>query len=309
MIGTSRTRGRLKQLWTAVRAAIEGGRGQQKAEHAAEVARLHVEGGRAIPRHIAIIMDGNGRWATGRRLPRLMGHKAGVDALRRVVELCHDERIPMLSVYAFSTENWGRPREEVEGLMRLFWEVIQSDLERLRREGVRLRHIGRLEDLPPDIQLAIREAEAVTRANDKLCLNVCFNYGGRAEIVDAVRRIVASGTPAEEVTEEMIGRHLYTCDLPDPDLIIRTAGEMRLSNYLIWQAAYAEYYSTPVLWPDFGREDFLAALGAYSQRKRRYGKLDDTPVVAPVPQAPERTREQGRDASQASAPLVAEPVR
>jgi undecaprenyl diphosphate synthase len=280
MIRASRTKGRVQRLWTAVGTAIDGGRQQQEAERRAEVARLHVEQGRAIPRHIAIIMDGNGRWATQRHLPRLMGHNAGVEALRRVVELCHDERIPMLSVYAFSTENWGRPREEVDGLMRLFWEVIQSDLERLHREGVRVRHIGRMEELAPDIQRAVQEAMDLTHENTALCLNVCFNYGGRAEIVDAVRQIVASGTAPEDITEEMIGRHLYTRGLPDPDLIIRTAGEMRLSNYLIWQAAYAEYYSTPVLWPDFGREDFLAALRAYSQRKRRFGTLEDTPVAA-----------------------------
>jgi undecaprenyl diphosphate synthase len=281
MIGSNRTRGRLKQLWTAVGTVVDGGRQQQEAERQAEVARLHVRDGRAIPQHIAIIMDGNGRWATRRRMPRLMGHKAGVDALRRVVELCHDEHIPMLSVYAFSTENWGRPREEVDGLMRLFWDVIQSDLERLRREGVRLRHIGRMEDLAPDIQQAVTHAMEITRDNTELALNICFNYGGRAEIVDAVRHIIAEGTPAEAITEELISRHLYTSDLPDPDLVIRTAGEMRLSNYLIWQAAYAEFYSTPILWPDFDRAAFMDALEAYSQRKRRFGKLDDT-ALAPL---------------------------
>jgi undecaprenyl diphosphate synthase len=280
MIGSNRTRGRLKQLWTAAGAVLEGGRRQQEAERQAEVARLRVQGGLAVPQHIAIIMDGNGRWATRRRMPRLMGHKAGVDALRRVVELCHDERIPMLSVYAFSTENWGRPREEVDGLMRLFWDVIQSDLERLRREGVRLRHIGRMQDLAPDIQQAVTHAMEITRDNSELALNICFNYGGRAEIVDAVRQIIAAGTPADAVTEDLISQHLYTSNLPDPDLVIRTAGEMRLSNYLIWQAAYAEFYSTPILWPDFDRAAFMDALAAYSQRKRRFGKLEDT---APAP--------------------------
>ncbi|HEY7781118.1 MAG TPA: polyprenyl diphosphate synthase [Ktedonobacterales bacterium] len=305
MIGTTRNKGRIKQLWTAVGTVIDGGRQQQRAEREAEIARLHVRDGRAVPRHIAIIMDGNGRWATNRRLPRLMGHKAGVDSLRRVVELCHDERIPMLSVYAFSTENWGRPRDEVDGLMRLFWDVIQSDLDRLRREGVRLRHVGRLAELAPDIQDAIRDAESVTSHNDKLCLNICFNYGGRAEIVDAVRAIVANGTPADAITEDMISGALYTRDLPDPDLIIRTAGEMRLSNYLIWQAAYAEYYSTAVLWPDFGKDDFLAALDAYSQRKRRFGKLDDTPAD---PASPSESVESG-EAAVREVPLHAEPVR
>ena len=307
MIGTSRAKGRMKRLWTAVGTALDGGRQQQEAERRAEVSRLYVEQGRAIPRHIAVIMDGNGRWATQRHLPRLMGHKAGVEALRRIVELCHDFHIPMLSVYAFSTENWGRPREEVDGLMRLFWEVIQTDLERLHREGVRLCHIGRMEDLAPDVQQAVRDAMELTRHDVELTLNVCFNYGGRAEIVDAVRQIVANGTPPEQIDEETIGRHLYTSGMPDPDLVIRTAGEMRLSNYLIWQAAYAEYYSTPVLWPDFGRDEFLAALHAYSQRKRRFGRLDDTPVAATA--APRATHDVTQGATRAASQVLVEPAR
>ena len=310
MAGMWKSRGRFKQLLAAMGAALDAGRQHQESERRAQVARLHVQQGRAIPQHVAIIMDGNGRWATRRHLPRLLGHKAGVDALRRVVELCHDEHIPMLSVYAFSTENWGRPREEVDGLMRLFWEVIQSDLERLRREGVRLRHIGRMEELAPDIQDAVHHAMGITQENAELCLNVCFNYGCRAEIVDAVRQIVAAGVPADQITEEMIGGHLYTRDLPDPDLVIRTAGEMRLSNYLIWQAAYAEYYSTPVLWPDFDRDDFLAALHTYSQRKRRFGRLDDTAAPESVAAAPAREPVQGIPAApRASAPVLIEPAR
>jgi undecaprenyl diphosphate synthase len=307
MASTGRAMGRMKRLWTAVGTALDAGRQQQEAEKRAEMARLYVQEGRAIPRHIAVIMDGNGRWATQRHLPRLMGHKAGVEALRRVVELCHDEQIPILSVYAFSTENWGRPREEVDGLMRLFWDVIQTDLERLHREGVRLRHIGRMEDLAPDIQQAVRDAMALTRDNTALTLNVCFNYGGRAEIVDAVRRIVADGIAPEDIDEEMINSHLYTNGLPDPDLVIRTAGEMRLSNYLIWQAAYAEYYSTPILWPDFGQEEFMAALHAYSQRKRRFGKLDDTPAAATA--APRATHNLNSGATRTASQAVAEPVR
>ena len=225
------------------------------------------------PNHVAIIMDGNGRWATRRALPRMFGHKAGVDALRRVVECATDEHVPMLSVYAFSTENWGRPQDEVSGLMRLFWEVIQSDLDRLDRNGVRLRHIGRMEGLSPDIQEAIQHSIEVTKHNSKLALNVCFNYGGRMEVVDAVRQIVADGLSPEMITEETISKYLYTRDLPDPDLVIRTASEMRLSNFLIWQAAYSEYYATETLWPDFTREDFINALDAYSQRQRRFGKV------------------------------------
>ncbi len=267
-------KGRIRSLLTTMGSVIDGGARAAEAERQAELGRLHFESGRAIPQHIAIIMDGNGRWATSRHLPRSVGHKAGVDALRRTVELCNDYHVPMLTVYAFSTENWGRPQEEVDALMRLMWETIRTDVDRLHREGVRLRHIGRLDGLAQDIQDAIHWMEDLTKDNDKLDLNVAFNYGGRAEIVDAVRAIVAEGTPPEQVTEELIERHLYTSGLPDPDLVIRTAGEMRLSNYLIWQVAYAEYYSTPTLWPDFGRDDFEAALDAYAQRKRRFGKTD-----------------------------------
>ncbi len=267
-------KGRLRSLLAAAGSVLDGGARAQEAERQFELGRLHFESGRAIPQHIAIIMDGNGRWATARHLPRSLGHKAGVEALRRTVELCNDYHVPMLTVYAFSTENWGRPQDEVDALLRLFWETIRSDLDRLHENGVRLRHIGRAQDLPSDMQDAIQHMERLTRHNDKLTLNVCFNYGGRAELVDAVREIVAQGIPAEKITEDVISRHLYTRDLPDPDLVVRTAGEMRLSNYLIWQAAYAEYYSTPVLWPDFGRTDFMAALEAFAHRKRRFGKLD-----------------------------------
>lgn len=265
---------RLRHLLAAVGVALDGGAKLREAERQAELARLHFRDGRAIPRHIAIIMDGNGRWATARHLPRSVGHSAGVEALRRVVQLADDYHVPMLTVYAFSTENWGRPQEEVDALMRLMWETIRTDVDRLHRNGVRLRHVGRLEGLAPDIQEAIHWMQDLTRDNTKLELNVCFNYGGRAEIVDAVRAIVAEGVAPEQVNEELIERHLYTHGLPDPDLVIRTAGEMRLSNYLIWQVAYAEYYSTPTLWPDFDHDDFVAALDAYAQRKRRFGKTD-----------------------------------
>jgi undecaprenyl diphosphate synthase len=269
-------------------AAFDGGARAREAEHQRELARLHFRQGQAVPQHIAIIMDGNGRWATRRHLPRAMGHRAGVEALRRTVRLCHDYAIPMLTVYAFSTENWGRPADEVEALMGLMWETIRTDVDRLHHEGVRLRHIGRREGLSAAIQRAIEHMESLTQDNDKLTLNVCFNYGGRAEIVDAVRAILAGGFPAEQITEELIERHLYTRGMPDPDLVIRTAGEMRLSNYLIWQVAYAEYYATPVLWPDFAHDDFVAALEAYASRKRRFGKLDapaTTEVAAPLPRA------------------------
>ena len=278
-------RGRLSQFLLNMRTVLDGGARWREAERRAELARLTFRDGRAIPRHIAVIMDGNGRWAQQRHLPRSMGHNAGVEALRRMVQLCDDYHVPMLSVYAFSTENWGRPQDEVDALMRLMWETIRTDVERLHRNGVKLRHIGRLADLAPDVQDAIRYMMDLTQDNTKFELNVCFNYGGRAEIVDAVREIVAAGTPAEEITEEAIGQHLYTRNLPDPDLIIRTGGEMRLSNYLIWQAAYAEYYSTPTLWPDFDYDDFMAALDAFAGRKRRFGKLDSQLAEASVAQS------------------------
>lgn len=264
---------RIRNLRALVRAFFGGARARE-AERQAEARRLRFRDGQAIPHHIAFIMDGNGRWATSRHLPRSMGHRAGVEALRRVVRLCNDYHVPMLTVYAFSTENWGRPADEVNALMGLLWETIRTDVDRLHREGVRLRHVGRLEGLDQDIQDAIHWMEELTSANNKLELNVCFNYGGRAEIVDAVRNIIAAKIPVEDVTEETISSYLYTRELPDPDLIIRTGGEMRLSNYLIWQAAYAEYYSTATLWPDFGEADLVAALDAYASRKRRFGKTD-----------------------------------
>ncbi|HTI14247.1 MAG TPA: isoprenyl transferase [Dictyobacter sp.] len=229
-------------------------------------------------RHIAIIMDGNGRWATKRHLPRVAGHKAGVSALRRIVKRASDENIEMLSVYAFSTENWRRPKGEVDALMRILWEVIRSDVEKLHRDGVRLRHLGRLHDLSPELQRAIIDSNELTKNNTGLTLNLCFNYGGRAEIVDAVRQIIADGHDPDSISEELIGSYLYTKNLPDPDLVIRTAGEMRVSNFLIWQSAYSEYYSTPKFWPDFGEDDLMAAIENFNQRERRFGRV--SPVSA-----------------------------
>jgi len=248
-------------------------KGKETMQSQSDAAQQLASEQKPVLRHVAIIMDGNGRWATKRHLPRLAGHKAGVNALRRVVEAAADENIEMLSVYAFSTENWARPRVEVEGLMRLFWETIRSDLEKLHSDGVRLRHLGRLQDLSPDIQQAVRDSVELTRKNTRIGLNVCFNYGGRAELVDAVRQIIADGRDPDVITEELISSYLYTRDLPDPDMVIRTAGEMRVSNFLLWQTAYSEYYATPTLWPDFGREDLRAALESYRQRQRRFGRL------------------------------------
>lgn len=247
--------------------------GKDKTQSQTVAKSLSASESRARVRHLAIIMDGNGRWAKKRHLPRIAGHKAGVDALRRVVECASDEQIEMLSVYAFSTENWGRPQTEVDGLMRIFWETIRTDVEKLHRNGVRLRHLGRLSDLSPDIQRAIGEMVDLTKNNTRLALNVCFNYGGRAELVDAVRQIIADGRDPASITEELISSYLYTRDLPDPDLVIRTAGEMRVSNFLLWQSAYSEYYATSTLWPDFGRDDLQAAMESFSKRQRRFGKL------------------------------------
>ena len=259
---------------TRVRQLFPAMRGKEQAQTQSVLAMPPVP---CPVRHVAIIMDGNGRWATKRHLPRLAGHKAGVTALRRVVEAAADENIEMLTVYAFSTENWGRPRAEVDGLMRLFWETIRSDLEKLHRDGVRLRHLGRLQDLSPDIQQAVRDSMELTRNNTRVALNVCFNYGGRAELVDAIRQIVADGRDPASITEELIDSYLYTRDLPDPDLVIRTAGEMRVSNFLLWQSAYSEYYATPTLWPDFSREDLQRALENFRQRQRRFGRLVSPP--------------------------------
>jgi undecaprenyl diphosphate synthase len=262
---------------TRVRQLFPSAQGKEQAQTQTGLATSPVS---CPVRHVAIIMDGNGRWATKRHLPRLAGHKAGVNALRRVVEAAADEHIEMLTVYAFSTENWGRPRSEVDGLMRLFWETIRSDLEKLHRDGVRLRHLGRLQDLSPDIQRAVRDSMELTRNNTRVGLNVCFNYGGRAELVDAIRRIIADGRDPASITEELIGSYLYTRDLPDPDLVIRTAGEMRVSNFLLWQSAYSEYYATATLWPDFSREDLQQALENFRQRQRRFGRLAPASEIA-----------------------------
>lgn len=229
-----------------------------------------------IPQHVGIIMDGNGRWAQARGLPRSEGHRAGAENLRHIIEAAADFGIRILTLYAFSTENWSRPETEVRALLTLARRMIDRELETLHSHGVRLRHIGRREGLPPSLVRRIERAEALTHANDTLILNIAFNYGGRADIVDAVRAIVRKGIPPDEIDEAMISAHLSTAGLPDPDLIIRTAGEMRLSNFLIWQAAYAEYYSTPTLWPDFDREALYQALLAYQQRQRRFGGLPST---------------------------------
>ncbi len=228
-----------------------------------------------VPNHVAIIMDGNGRWARQRGLPRLAGHRAGTENIRRIVESCIRFGVKHLTLYAFSTENWNRPEEEVNGLMTILGEAIERETPKLHAEGVRIYHLGRLDGLNPGLCKAIESSTEKTRGNKNLILNICYNYGGRLEIVDAMRRIVEQGVAADQITEELISRHLYSSDSPDPDLIIRTAGEQRLSNFLIWQAAYSEYWFTPMYWPDFGKDEFRQALVDYGQRLRKFGKAPE----------------------------------
>lgn len=233
-----------------------------------------------LPRHVAIIMDGNGRWALSRGLPRLAGHKAGTENLRRVIRSTVEFGVKYLTIYAFSTENWGRPLEEVRGLMSILEDVLERELAELHAEGVQLRHIGRLERLPARLQTKVLDAIELTKNNDRLILNVAFNYGGRDEIVHAIQKMIKDGIPAGDVTDELVSRYLYTAGVPDPDLIIRTSGELRVSNFLIWQAAYSEWYVTPTYWPDFDKEEYRRALEAFAQRDRRFGKVSSNELEA-----------------------------
>jgi undecaprenyl diphosphate synthase len=226
-----------------------------------------------VPTHVAIIMDGNGRWASARGLPRMAGHRAGVDNLRRVIEAATEFGIRYMTIYAFSTENWRRPPDEVRGLLNILEDVIDRELDELHSNGVQLRHLGRLERLDPALQAKVLHAVRLTRDNQRLILNIAWNYGGRDEIVRAIQQIAAEDLLPEEIDEAVVSRHLFTADSPDPDLIIRTSGEMRVSNFLIWQGAYAELYVTPVFWPDFGREDLLEALQEFARRERRFGRV------------------------------------
>jgi len=224
-----------------------------------------------LPRHVAIILDGNGRWAEKRGLPRLSGHRAGVRNLRRILKALGKYGIEYVTLYAFSTENWNRPADEVNGIFGILTEVVGRESRELHKNGVRIRHIGRLEGLPEKVRKSIEKAIKLTGNNQGMTLAVALNYGGRAEIIDAVRRISEDKIPARDIDEAAFGRYLYTAGLPDVDLVIRTSGEMRTSNFLIWQAAYSEYYFTPVLWPDFDEAELEKALLAYSLRQRRFG--------------------------------------
>jgi undecaprenyl diphosphate synthase len=232
-----------------------------------------------MPAHIAIIMDGNGRWAVRRGLPRAAGHRAGREAVRRTVEACREVGVPVLTLYAFSTENWRRPREEVGALMDLLREAIIAEAEELHRNGIRLRLSGEIEYVPAEIRTELERAVALTACNQALVLNMALNYGGRAELVRAARRIameVAAGRLAPEaIDEDTVAAHLYTAGLPDPDLLIRTGSEQRLSNFLLWQSAYTEFCFLDTYWPDFGREHLVAAIAEYQRRRRRFGGTPD----------------------------------
>ena len=239
---------------------------------AAETTRRPLE---TLPRHVGIIMDGNGRWARGRGMPRLAGHRAGVENLRRILRAAVEFGVPVLTLYAFSTENWSRPETEIRGLMRLLAEALEKEVDELHKNGVQLRHIGDLAPLSDSLKSRIKAAIDLTQHNDRLVANIAFNYGGRQEITSAVREIVSKQIAPEEITEDLIGAHLYTAGQPPVDLIIRTSGEFRISNFLLWQSAYAEYYISSLYWPDFDEDEFYKALVAFGDRDRRFGGLSE----------------------------------
>jgi len=225
------------------------------------------------PQHVAIIMDGNGRWAKKRHLPRLAGHKAGGDNIRPVVKIFADYGVKYLTLYMFSTENWNRPRIEVAGLLSLLAKKIDQETQAFHQENIRLVHLGRLDRMSRKLREKVQAAVELTKNNTGLTLCLAFDYGGRDEIVQAARRIASAGIPGDNIDESVFARHLYNTDIPEPDLIIRTGGESRLSNFLLWQAAYSELHFTPVLWPDFGHKDVEEALSEYRRRQRRFGKI------------------------------------
>ncbi len=230
-----------------------------------------------LPKHVAVIMDGNGRWAKRQGLPRIMGHRRGVDVLKDLLRCCRDWGVQALTAYAFSTENWGRPLEEVEFLMTLFERVLRQELREMMQENVRINFVGNLAALPPTLQAEIDRSMSETHDNQGICFTVATNYGGRQEIIRACQALATQVQQGllqpEEIDESLFEQHLYTSGQPDPDLLIRTSGEMRVSNFLLWQVAYAELYVTDTLWPDFGRNEFHQALISYQQRERRFGKV------------------------------------
>jgi undecaprenyl diphosphate synthase len=232
-----------------------------------------------MPRHVAVIMDGNGRWAKQRGLPRVMGHRKGVDTLKKLLRCCRDWGIDALTAYAFSTENWGRPTREVDFLMTLFERVLRQELKEMMEEDVRIQFVGNLAALPDTLQQEIDRAVALTQSNQGICFSVATNYGGRQEILQACRAIATQVKQGqlqpEEIDEALFSRHLYTSNISDPDLLIRTSGEMRISNFLLWQLAYSEFYITDTLWPDFDEAEFHQAMKAFQRRDRRFGKVDN----------------------------------
>ena len=231
-----------------------------------------VPGGR-VPRHVAIIMDGNGRWAQARGWPRTVGHDKGTENIRRIVRAAVEQGIEYLTLWAFSTENWNRPADEVQSIIGLIARSIERELDELDREGARLRHIGSFEGLDDELREAVVGAIERTRDNDKIVLTLAFNYGGRAEILHAVKRLLEDRVDPAGLTEALFGQYLHTHDLPDPDLVVRTAGEFRFSGYLPWQAVYAEYWSAPVLWPDFDADHLRQAVTVYAERERKFGAI------------------------------------
>jgi undecaprenyl diphosphate synthase len=228
-----------------------------------------------LPEHVAIIMDGNGRWAKAHGMSRQAGHRAGTENIRRVIETFARYEVPYLTLYAFSTENWSRPKREVSALIRLIGHFIDKELRALDENGVRLRHIGNLDPLTPDLRRRAEDAIELTKDNERITVNIASNYGGRQEIIDAMKAIVEDGVSSDEIDEALVSSYLTTDGLPDPDLVIRTAGEVRLSNFLLWQSAYSEYYATDAYWPDFGEEAIEAALLAYSERQRKFGGVEE----------------------------------
>ena len=227
-----------------------------------------------LPDHIAFIMDGNGRWAEQRGLPRLEGHRAGIGNTRSVIEYLSEEyHIKYVTLYSFSTENWNRPKDEVNGLLRILEKSIEKETLELHKRGIRMRHLGHLERLPKNLKLAIKKAIELSKDNTEMTLNFAFDYGGRTEILDAVRSIISKGISPQNIDEKLFGSYLYTAGLPDVDLVVRTGGDLRISNFLLWQSAYSEYYFTDVLWPNFNTKEVEKALISYSQRQRRFGGL------------------------------------
>jgi undecaprenyl diphosphate synthase len=253
--------------------------GPVTAEEAHILEKLDLE---RMPRHIAVIMDGNGRWAQKRHLPRVAGHRAGTQSARTTIETCARLKVEALTLYAFSVENWRRPRAEIEFLMQLLREYLRKEMPLIQRNNIRMRFLGRPEELPAGVQKDTREATEATAGNTGMVLSIALNYGGRAEIVDAMNAILAerNGHGNAAITEEQLSRHLYTANLPDPDLLIRTSGEMRVSNFLLWQIAYAEIFVTETLWPDFNRARLLEALVDFQGRERRYGGIDARKTAA-----------------------------